>query len=186
MRVIIKDKSTEVAEWAARHIVDEINAKEAKTDAPFVLGLPTGSTPLETYRELIRLYQAGEVSFKNVVTFNILTGMARGTDLWAAEIVLALRKRNTKLKLICAVPYEGFELRWSEHWQNRYRQILTEADLVKVIGNGYHPGVFQFRNEWMVDRSSRVIAVYNGQPGGTRNTICYADRHSIPVRSIDG
>ena len=71
MRVIIKDTSAEVAQWAARLIVDEINAKAAKTDAPFVLGLPTGSTPLQTYKELIRLYEAGEVSFKNVITFNM-------------------------------------------------------------------------------------------------------------------
>ena len=71
MRVIIKETSAEVAQWAARLIVDEINAKAAKTDAPFVLGLPTGSTPLQTYKELIRLYEAGEVSFKNVITFNM-------------------------------------------------------------------------------------------------------------------
>ncbi len=71
MRVIIKDKSTEVAQWAARYIVEEIKAKAAKTDAPFVLGLPTGSTPLETYKELIRLHKSGEVSFANVVTFNM-------------------------------------------------------------------------------------------------------------------
>ncbi|MBE6203036.1 MAG: glucosamine-6-phosphate deaminase [Rikenellaceae bacterium] len=71
MRVIIKDKSADVAEWAARYIVNEIKAKAAKSDAPFVIGLPTGSTPLETYRELIRLHKAGEVSFKNVVTFNM-------------------------------------------------------------------------------------------------------------------
>ena len=71
MRVIIKDTSAEVAQWAARLIVDEINAKAAKTNAPFVLGLPTGSTPLQTYKELIRLYEAGEVSFKNVITFNM-------------------------------------------------------------------------------------------------------------------
>ena len=71
MRVIIKDKSSEVAEWAAAYIVSEIKAKAARTDAPFVLGLPTGSTPLETYRELIRLHKAGEVSFKNVITFNM-------------------------------------------------------------------------------------------------------------------
>ena len=71
MRVIIKDRSSEVAEWAAAYIVSEIKAKAAKTNAPFVLGLPTGSTPLETYRELIRLHKAGEVSFKNVVTFNM-------------------------------------------------------------------------------------------------------------------
>ena len=71
MRVIIKDRSAEVAQWAAQYIVSEIKAKAAKTDAPFVLGLPTGSTPLETYKELIRLHKAGEVSFKNVVTFNM-------------------------------------------------------------------------------------------------------------------
>ena len=71
MRVIIKDTSAEVAQWAARLIVDEIKAKTAKTEAPFVLGLPTGSTPLQTYKELIRLYEAGEVSFKNVITFNM-------------------------------------------------------------------------------------------------------------------
>ena len=115
-----------------------------------------------------------------------LTGMARGTDLWAAEIVLALRKRNKDLKLICAIPYEGFELRWSEQWQTLYRQVLAEADLVKVIGKGYHPGIFQIRNEWMVDRSSRVIAVYNGQAGGTRNTVHYANKYNIPVYSIEG
>ena len=71
MRVIIKDRSAEVAQWAAQYIVNEIKAKAAKSDAPFVLGLPTGSTPLETYKELIRLHKAGEVSFKNVVTFNM-------------------------------------------------------------------------------------------------------------------
>ena len=71
MRVIIKETSAEVAQWAARLIVDEIKAKAAKTEAPFVLGLPTGSTPLQTYKELIRLYEAGEVSFKNVITFNM-------------------------------------------------------------------------------------------------------------------
>ena len=71
MRVIIKDTTPEVAQWAARYIVDAINAKATMTPAPFVLGLPTGSTPLETYKELIRLHKAGEVSFKNVVTFNM-------------------------------------------------------------------------------------------------------------------
>ena len=71
MRVIIKDASQDVAQWTANYIVEQIKAKAAKTDAPFVLGLPTGSTPLETYKELIRLNKAGEVSFKNVITFNM-------------------------------------------------------------------------------------------------------------------
>ena len=71
MRVIIKDRTSEVAQWAAAYIVEQINAKAAITDKPFVLGLPTGSTPLETYRELIRLHKEGKVSFKNVITFNM-------------------------------------------------------------------------------------------------------------------
>ena len=71
MRLIIENTSAQVAQWAARYIVEQIKLKAKYTPSPFVLGLPTGSTPLETYKELIRLYEAGEVSFANVVTFNM-------------------------------------------------------------------------------------------------------------------
>ncbi len=71
MRVIIESSAEQVARWSARYIVEQINAKARYTSSPFVLGLPTGSTPLATYRELIRLHRAGEVSFANVVTFNM-------------------------------------------------------------------------------------------------------------------
>ncbi len=67
MRVIIKNDAAGVAKWAARHIATQINAAEGR----FVLGLPTGSTPIETYKELIGLHKAGKVSFANVVTFNM-------------------------------------------------------------------------------------------------------------------
>lgn len=60
-----------MSRWAARYIVDKINAFQPTAEKPFVLGLPTGGTPLQTYKELIKLYQAGEVSFKHVVTFNM-------------------------------------------------------------------------------------------------------------------
>ena len=71
MRVIIEPNDKAGSVWAANYIVSRIKAKAAITDAPFVLGLPTGGTPIGTYKELIRLYQAGEVSFKNVITFNM-------------------------------------------------------------------------------------------------------------------
>ena len=71
MRLIIEDTSKQVAEWAADYIIRQIRAKAQVTKSPFVLGLPTGSTPLETYKELIRRHKAGEVSFKNVITFNM-------------------------------------------------------------------------------------------------------------------
>ena len=71
MKVIIRKTSAEGSVWAARYIASKINEKAAKTSEPFVLGLPTGSTPIETYKELIRMNKAGEVSFKNVITFNM-------------------------------------------------------------------------------------------------------------------
>ena len=71
MRVIIKNNYEEMSRWAAAHIVERINAYNPTPGKPFVLGLPTGSTPIGTYQELIRLHKEGEISFKNVVTFNM-------------------------------------------------------------------------------------------------------------------
>lgn len=115
-----------------------------------------------------------------------ITGMARGVDLWAAELVLEQRKRNDAIKLICAIPHEGFETRWSAEWKQRYNSVRDHADLVQIIGKGYHSGIYQVRNEWMVIHSARVIAVFNGQPSGTKNTIDYAYRQGVPVVRIEG
>ena len=71
MRVIIKDNADIVSQWAANYVAYKINAYKPTPSKPFVLGLPTGSTPLGMYTELIKLYQAKKVSFENVVTFNM-------------------------------------------------------------------------------------------------------------------
>ena len=71
MRVIIEQNQQNGSVWAANYIAEAINRKAAVTTTPFVLGLPTGSTPLGTYQELIRLHKEGKVSFKNVITFNM-------------------------------------------------------------------------------------------------------------------
>lgn len=69
MRLIIEPDYQSASAWAAGYIARKINSH--KGDKPFVLGLPTGSSPLGTYKELIRLNKEGKVSFKNVVTFNM-------------------------------------------------------------------------------------------------------------------
>ena len=71
MKVIPFNNQQEVANWTAQHIVNTINAFNPTAQRPFVLGLPTGDTPINTYRELIRLNQTNEVSFEHVVTFNM-------------------------------------------------------------------------------------------------------------------
>lgn len=113
-----------------------------------------------------------------------ITGMARGVDIWAAEIVLKLRKEHKDIKLICASPYEGFEKKWSAAWQKRYNDIWKSADLQRFICPRFSMGCFQIRNEWMVNHSARVIAVFNGEKGGTKNTIDYAQGNGIQINNI--
>jgi len=71
MRLIIQESYGKMSQWAAAYITKKINDFAPTEERPFVLGLPTGSTPLGTYKELIHLYNTGKVSFKNVVTFNM-------------------------------------------------------------------------------------------------------------------
>ena len=114
-----------------------------------------------------------------------ITGMARGVDIWAAEIVIQLRNAGEPIKLMCACPYDGFEKSWSQDWKDRYNAILEQADHTVYICKHYSKSCFQIRNEWMVDHSARVIAVFNGERGGTKNTIDYAKRKSIECRIIE-
>jgi len=114
------------------------------------------------------------------VTF--ISDMARGVDIWAAEIVLRLRDEGMPIHLICASPFEGFERSWSEDWKRRYNAVMRKADIVRFVCPGYSRTCFQIRNKWMVDRSARVIAIYNGEAGGTRNTILYTNKKAITVK----
>lgn len=71
MRVIILKDKEEIAKWSAYKIAKKILKFNPTSEKPLVLGLPTGSTPLGTYRELINLNKEGVISFENVVTFNM-------------------------------------------------------------------------------------------------------------------
>jgi len=71
MRLIIQPNYQQVSQWAANYVAARINAANPSAQKPFVLGCPTGSSPLGMYQQLIALNQAGKVSFKHVVTFNM-------------------------------------------------------------------------------------------------------------------
>ena len=113
-----------------------------------------------------------------------ITGMARGTDIWAALIVLKLREENPDIKLMCACPHPDFEKRWSADWQDKYNFILESSDHTVMVSNTYSRSCYQVRNEWMVNHSRRVIAVFNGEKSGTKNTVDYAIRHGVEVRNV--
>ena len=71
MRVIIEPNYDQMSQWAAEYIINKINAAQPTAEKPFVLGLPTGSSPIGTYQALVKANKAGRVSFKNVLTFNM-------------------------------------------------------------------------------------------------------------------
>ena len=71
MRLIIESDYERLSQWAANHVVARINAANPTAEKPFVLGLPTGSSPEGMYRCLVAAYKAGKVSFKHVLTFNM-------------------------------------------------------------------------------------------------------------------
>ncbi len=71
MRVIIEPNYDKLSQWAADYVVSKINAAKPTAEKPFVLGLPTGSSPMGMYKAIVKAYQEGHVSFKHVVTFNM-------------------------------------------------------------------------------------------------------------------
>ena len=71
MRLIIEPNYDLMSQWAANYVIERINAAKPTKEKPFVLGLPTGSSPIGMYRALVKAYQEGKVSFKNVLTFNM-------------------------------------------------------------------------------------------------------------------
>jgi len=71
MRILIHDDYEKLSNWVANYVAQKINKANPTHEKPFVLGLPTGSSPIGTYKALVKLYKEGKVSFKNVVTFNM-------------------------------------------------------------------------------------------------------------------
>lgn len=114
-----------------------------------------------------------------------ISGMAQGYDIIAAEEVLQAKKYSPHIHLICALPHPDFHVRWSISWQERYLAVLNEADYIKLTSSSYTSRCYQTRNEWMVLHSSLVIAFYAGIPGGTKNTIDFANSKGIEVQIIE-
>ena len=117
---------------------------------------------------------------------DFLSGMAQGTDLWCARIVLGLKKKNPALKLRAVLPCEGQESKWPASAQAQYRSILEQADEVVYVSRAYHPDCMLARNRYMVERASILLAVYNGVcRSGTGMTVRYAQKLGREVIIID-
>lgn len=105
-----------------------------------------------------------------------ISGASKGVDLWAAELVLRHRQSAKEIKLVCAVPFEGFGLHWGGGWTERFLHVTRSADSTVYVCEARSRSAYQRRNMYMVDHSSRLIAAYTGASGGTRNAVEYAKK----------
>ena len=118
-------------------------------------------------KEIAKLVNAGYTDF--------FSGMAEGTDTWAALAVLALKKENPALKLHCVLPCEGQADGWSASARELYHSILAQADEVVYVSREYQDGCMLKRNRYLVNHAACLLAVYNGEwRGGTAMTVRYA------------
>ncbi len=103
-----------------------------------------------------------------------LCGMARGFDLFAAETVLKLKEKGKNLKLIACVPCPEQEKYFSREDKEKYSEVLSRCDEVRVISDNYFKGCMQMRDRYMVDNSAGLIAFCRKEEGGTAYTLNYA------------
>ena len=112
-------------------------------------------------------------------------GMAVGCDMYFAEAVLKLRAAHADVRLEAAIPFGDQPGRWPLPQRQRYNRLLDQADEITVLQYGYTPDCMLRRNRYMVDRSSLLLACYDGRPGGTMSTILYAERSGVRVILIE-
>ena len=106
-----------------------------------------------------------------------ISGMANGFDLWAAGAVIELKKEGAPVALICALPFPGFN-------RNNSGRLTEFANETVCVCEKYVKSSFSERNKWMVDRSAKLISYYNGEAGGTRSTVLYAEKSGVRVVNL--
>lgn len=128
-------------------------------------------------RELEKAYDRGYRHF--------ICGMAQGCDLYFCEAVQALRDERPGVTVEAAIPCETQADRWPQADRERYTRLVGLCDFETMVQHHYDRGCMLRRNRYMVDRSSLLIAAFDGSKGGTLYTASYAMKHGVEVVVID-
>lgn len=110
------------------------------------------------------------------------SGMALGFDLICVELLLELKKKHKHIKIFGAIPCKTQDCKWPESEKIRYNNLLKQLDKVRCVFEKYTgPECMLERNCYMVNHSSKMIALYAGLSGGTKKTIDYAKSQGLEV-----
>ena len=144
-----------------------------------------------THPDAVRLRAAIKTEYRKLIQrgFNqFLTGGATGCDLMAAEVILELREeypRKVKMTHWLCMPCFDHTAKWKDEDKERLEKIKEKSIAFYVSDRPYFNGCMQVRNEYMVNTSRVLVAVYDGKPGGTRNTVEYARSKNRKIIVID-
>lgn len=142
------------------------------------------------------IYSPLSQAFRNIIRSRILqkidegynyfiSGMAQGADMLCADIILDLKHDYPDIKLECALPCEEQTKFWPDIQKQAYSEILAHSDYITVISERYNLACLHMRNQYMVQKSSCIIAIWNGTNGGTKNTIMLASKYGLPIEIIN-
>ena len=157
MRVIIEPDYEKLSLWAAEYVVNKINAFNPTDDRKFVLGLPTGSSPIGMYQAIIKAHKEGRISFKNVLTFNMDEYVNLPED--HPESYHTFMKKNLFDHIDC--PKENIHILNgnAENLQaecDRYEQMIKDAGGIDLFIGGIGPDGHIAFNEPGSSLSSRT------------------------------
>lgn len=114
-----------------------------------------------------------------------ISGMAIGFDMICAELVLELKEKYPEIKLIAALPCRNQDSVWRDQkLRTRYKELLKKADRVWCDSETYTNECMLRRNDYMLNNSSKVIALFDGKSGGTASTLKKARERGIEIEII--
>ena len=130
-----------------------------------------------------RIFDAVEAAYAEGYT-HFLCGMAQGCDMYFGEAVLALKERCSDVTLEAVIPCPEQTQNWPASARARHERIVEAADLETLVSEKYTADCMYRRNRYLVDHASLLVAVYDGLPGGTMQTITYAMNRGISIVDI--
>ena len=141
--------------------------------------------PFAKQNEIMRLLRNEITKSYNEGYRCFYCGMAIGFDLLAAKATFSLKSELPQIKIIAVLPFREQNEKWNEKNKVEYETILKKVDDVIIVSDHYHQRCFLQRNDYMVQRSSRLITLYDGKSkGGTFYTLNKAIKNGLYVINI--
>ena len=141
--------------------------------------------PFAKQNEIMRLLRNEITKSYNEGYRCFYCGMAIGFDLLSAKVTLSLKTELPQIKIIAVLPFREQNEKWNEKNKVEYEAILKKVDDVVIVSDHYHQRCFLQRNDYMVQRSSRLITLYDGKfKGGTFYTLNKAIKNGLYVINI--